>query len=637
VSQKIESPKKFSKNKTPENKLLLQKYRNHLKSLLRREERKYYVNQFNSRISNSKATWKLINEILHRHNNASTCIQSNKNTISANDFNSYFSTIPKILANALPSPPIPFTQYLKNPNPFSFQLTPTTQVEVLNLINDLSNSTSQGEDQISVSIIKSVAIELSLPLSLVINHSFSKAQFPSKLKTAKIIPLFKEGSKSDPSNYRPISLLNGFSKIFEKALYSRILTFITKYNLLYDMQFGFRPNYSTEYALIKLLDNITQALDAKQKVCSIIIDFKKAFDTVDHNILLSKLYHYGFRGHSLAYLQSYLLDRTQFVSLSDSISDQVPITHGVPQGSILGPILFLIYINDLYVSLYDSSPILFADDTTLSYIGPSLPQLIPIINGDLARLNNWIIADKLTLNLSKTHYIVFQNSSLNNSLPTININDQPIKRVFSTPILGLHVDSNLTFKEHINHVKKKLTSVLFIFSKIRFKIPLNTALTLYNSLFKPHLTYCITIWGSSCPTYIHPLEVLHNKFLKQVFMLPARTPTSQLYSHVSILDFHNLFKYYTAILIYKLLTQPSIIPPPLLLLFTMTNQIHAHSTRSITSNNLFNPQSTHNFRFRSVALQGPIVWNALPSEIKTIQHFVSFKKVTHDFLLKLSA
>ena len=275
--------KKFSKNKCAANKLQYVSFRNKLKSQIRKQQRKYYMYEFNKRKSNCKATWSLINKIL---NNSTSPQQTdflienniliNSPTDIANSFNTYFSTIGVKLANLIPPACPTFESYLPPAPTNSAVFLPTTALEIYNNIIDLNSSSSYGDDEISVTVIKSVADLIAEPLSIIINHSLYSATFPNSLKLAKIIPIFKSGKKSDPANYRPIALLNNFSKIYEKVIHTRMLKFITSQNILYDNQFGFRANYSTEQALVKLLDTIRSAWDNKKYVCSVLIDLKKS-------------------------------------------------------------------------------------------------------------------------------------------------------------------------------------------------------------------------------------------------------------------------------------------------------------------------------------------------------------------------
>jgi len=378
------------------------------------------------RASDIKATWKLINQLLNKDSTitAQTVIPPikthNNHTPDANEtadlFKSFFTSVGEELASKIPSVNLSFRDYLPAPNPSSFMLFPTTSNETLNIILNLNSPSSQGNDQLSSVLLKSIAHVIANPLSIIINHSFINASFPDSLKIAKVIPIYKSGSKSDISNYRPISLLNTCSKIYEKLIYVRLIKFINNSNLLYTNQFGFRSGYSTEHALLTLIDTITSAINKNNYVCSILIDVKKAFDAISHDIWLSKLENYGFRGHTLAYFSSYLKNRKQYVSINSIDSSHASITYGVPQGSIIGPVLFLLYINDLQNSLHNTSPILFADDNTLTYYHKTISELFRIINKDLSSFQNWLITNKLTINSAKTQFLFFHKN-----IPTSNL------------------------------------------------------------------------------------------------------------------------------------------------------------------------------------------------------------------------
>ena len=238
--------------------------------------------------------------------------------------------------------------------------------------------------------------------------SFSTGTHPDILKIAKTIPVYKKGSRLTISNYRPISLLSNLNKIFEKVIFNRVYDFLEDYDLLYKYQFGFRKKHSTNHALISITEQIREALDSNKKAVGIFVDFQKAFDTVNHKILLNKLDHYGIRGNTNNWFKSYLTDRKQFVSINGFDSSETTLLHGVPQGSVLGPLLFLIYINDLYLCILNCSTYHFADDTNFLCIGKTIKKIQKKVNFDLKRLVAWLLANKISLNKTKTELIFFR-------------------------------------------------------------------------------------------------------------------------------------------------------------------------------------------------------------------------------------
>ena len=323
----------------------------------------------------------------------------------ANIFNDYFSSIAKKTKANIKFLNKSLQDFLHHLNEESLFITPTDAHEVNLIISSVNSDKSTGPNNLSTKILKLLKNEISTHLADTFSPSFSLGVFPSILKIVKVIPVLKKESKLFCSNYRPISLLSNINKIIEKIMYNRIYKLLDKNNI-YSLQFGFRQHYSTSYALLNLTEVIVKALDDGNFACGIFVELHKAFDTVDHSILLSKLCHYGIRGLTNKWFESYLANRKQFVSISDFASSTSSIASGVPQGSVLGPLLFLLYINDLHVAIKHCKVNHFADDTNLLIISKSLKRLNKLLNSDLKNLTNWLNTNKISLNVSKTELII---------------------------------------------------------------------------------------------------------------------------------------------------------------------------------------------------------------------------------------
>ena len=351
--------------------------------------------------------------------------------------------------------------------------------------------------------------------SSVLNASMINGIFPEQLKFAKVCPIHKSGSKTDVANYRPISLLPVFSKVFEKALHSRLLVFLEKNNTLYKHQFGFRKQHSCEHALLAAQHTILHALDKKQIAMLLLIDFSKAFDMVDHQILLNKLEHYGIRGIAVKLFESYLKGRQQSVTINNAKSDCKPLSHGVPQGSILGPLLFIIYINDMPNIHKLAKFILYADDANIILTGANAHEIISKYRELSVLLYKWVSSNGLMLNVSKTNYMLFSNISigdLSSYQPTIN--DIPIEKKHVAKFLGVLVDDKLQWTHHIKSLSTKMSRNCGILYKMKGILPQKAMLTLYHSFIQSHLNYCSLIWGMGSKNSIKSLFVCQKKAIR---------------------------------------------------------------------------------------------------------------------------
>ena len=384
-------------------------YKNKLTHLIRISKKKYYEAKFEMAKNDVKATWKLMNELINtkkrKHSLPSSFLLNEKSiddpVVIANSFCNYFNNIGPSLARKIPKTNKSHMDFMSLHNKHSIMVQPVTTEELENICKSFKSSKAPGYDNISMNIIKRSFDIISEPLKFIINLSLDKGIFPDNLKLAKVTPVFKIDDPHLITNYRPISLLPNFSKFFERMMHYRITAFLNEHNILSDSQFGFRKKHSTSLALIHLMNMLSTSIDNGKPTIGVFLDLSKAFDTLDHNILVSKLECYGIRGLCLDWIKSYLTNRKQFVQFNDSASTEQIITCGVPQGSILGPLFFILYINDFPKIFELANSMLFADDTSIFLSHKNPDQLVDLLNKELKLVDLWMKTNKLSVNIKK--------------------------------------------------------------------------------------------------------------------------------------------------------------------------------------------------------------------------------------------
>ena len=409
--------KELLTNNTTQQKTIFKIYRNKLTHIKEQAKKLYFNQQIKESQHNTGLLWKTINNIISlkkiKAQNDINIMNEEGNFIAnplqkSNYFNNYFVSLGENMANKIhqPSSSCPFTETsLLHSSPNSFFLKPISIEEVLIELNNIDPAKSSNSDNPPNKYIKLAASTIAPTLTFLYNKCITTSTFPNNFKISEIKPLFKQGNKHICTNYRPISLISSFSKIFEKCLFKQLYSYLCKYNLLYKFQYGFRENYSTEFAVSQVCNDIIENLKNKSITCSVFLDLAKAFDTVNHQILLKKLSKYGIRGKPLKLFKSYLLNRKQSTVVNNVKSEWCTVKCGVPQGSTLGPLLFLIYINDLHQATKLNVK-LFADDAVLS-LSNKIPNSLQFdINLELLKVENWMRINKLTINYKKTNYMI---------------------------------------------------------------------------------------------------------------------------------------------------------------------------------------------------------------------------------------
>ena len=604
----------MEKNKHPskQNRDLYNNYRNVLNDTLRLAKKKYIQEQLEINKTSSKRLWQILNGIVKgqpsNHQLPETFLNTDGDHISdteeiADSFNNFFISVGENLQQEIPKNTLDPLEYIESESELVFDtMSCTNPTELIEIVKNMKN-VGAGIDGINANIFKRTFPAIINEMVHLINICLQSGVFPDAFKIAIVKPIYKAGDKTSFNNYRPISILPYISKILEKIVHLRIMSYILDANILNTKQFGFQKNKSTYMPLLLLQENITKSIETGKLVCGIYLDLKKAFDTVDHSFLTGKLERYGFAGTSLNLIKSYLTNRYQCVDFNGTKSNLKPVQIGVPQGSILGPLLFLLYINDFPNVSKNITFLQYADDTAIFFESDTADNLQLLIESESLHICNWLMANKLTLNTQKTVFQVYKNSAKAPKL-SIKLNNVEILEMETVKYLGVYIDSGLKWSAHISHTALTISRNIGIINRVKYFLNKQSLLILYNSLILPYINYCCLVWGFTYQTYVKKIEILQKRIVRIIDSQHRLAHSNPIFKTLNILKARDIARQQLITVMHKKVTGN--LPKEIGDFFPLSDV--QNITRAVRH---FKETFTRKlYRTRTPSWQGPRLWNA---------------------------
>lgn len=607
--------------------------RNKTTSTIRRRKREFIASCINKNNGDRDAMWAslkhlLPNKITHSLINAVKLgdghyVTNPKEIVNA--FNAHFVNVGKNVQNEIPYVEKSALDFLTQSNLENLcQFNEVSIQKVSDLLKNLPKGKGCGPDDISAELIHELLPCIVEPLHHIINLSLKNGDVPEQWKISKVTPIFKKGSREVMDNYRPISLMSVLAKIIEKIVFEQTYKYVTDKNILSENQSGFRPHHSTYSAVLNTSEDVLENVDEGLLTGMVMLDLKKAFDSIVHQILLDKLYFIGIRGTAHKWFKSYLSSRYQYVYMNGVRSDQATVECGIPQGSVLGPLLFSLYINDLGNVVKKSKLALYADDTCIYYSAKNATEIKSALENDLQAISEWLACNKLKLNLAKCEFLLVGTRNRHKKVDkklTVSLDGAVIKRVNSTKYLGIVIDEYLEWGAHVRHMKSKIAKCLYLLRRIRPYISQNEALILYKTLIQCHLDYCDGVWGNTGKGYIDQLSMLQKRALKIVLMVNRRYPTEQLFHQLKINTVTERLNERMILFMHKILY--GTVPEYLTRRFIFQN---SHYVTRKSENSICVPRVKTNYGKRRLGYRGAVAWNNLTTDLRSTRLTSTFKK-----------
>ena len=614
------------------------KLRNEIVSKIRRAEKEYLKAQIESSIGNAKKHWKVLRDVTNKTNNKAETVSAfyYKGALvedpqeNAENMNEYQANIGRETNESVGPSNCSASSYLeqhKERNIHEMLFHDVSPSDIIEACKKFTPKTSCDATGIQQNIVLSDIGILAPVLAHLVNVSQSTGVFPEGGKIARLIPVYKnKGSKKEFGNYRPVSLLPVFSKIMERLIYNKVFEFLVRYQILFESQYGFRKGHNTTHAILDFIKTIEEAIEQNQYAIGIFCDLSKAFDTLNHEILLLKLDHYGIRGKANEWFRSYLKDRKQYAELNNCKSSCLTLTTGVPQGSILGPLLFLIYINDL-PSAAKLKSVQFADDSNLLIKGDDLRILTQTLTKELESVCDFFKANQLKLNANKTKMVFFRKKSLPANYSEMEVYLDGVKLALDdhAEFLGTTIDCTLSWEQHCTKVANKISQSNGMLSRVKHLLPASSLRLLYHSFIQPHIQYALPAWGGCTAQNKKRIINIQKRAIRTITKSYHTAHTEPRMKELGLLKFEDLYNIQTSTLIHDCYYGLA----PLNVENCITSAHNSnHSLRNQTNKSfdLHVPMRRSRAGSNSFIVNGPQMWNQIPSEVRSISQKERFKK-----------